>query len=97
MFLCSLHDLAYHGCCNFSDQEPPQELFKLHNIADQDDGWIQIVDSMVRVVPVEDPLGPAVITLLLDDCPLPNKVSCLHIFGFTKCFAMMSEFKNCKK
>lgn len=58
-----------------SDQEPPQELFKLHNIADQDDGWIQIVESMVRVVPVEDPLGPAVITLLLDDCPLPNKVS----------------------
>ncbi|CAH1389559.1 unnamed protein product [Nezara viridula] len=62
-----------------NDQEPPQELFKLHNIADQDDGWIQIVDSMVRVVPVEDPLGPAVITLLLDDCPLPNKNAVLRL------------------
>lgn len=49
-------------------------LLKLHNIADQDEGWIQVVQSMVQVIPIEDPLGPAVITLLLDDCPLPNKV-----------------------
>uniref|UniRef100_A0A146LYJ7 RING finger and SPRY domain-containing protein 1 n=2 Tax=Lygus hesperus TaxID=30085 RepID=A0A146LYJ7_LYGHE len=62
-----------------NDQEPPEELFKLHNIADQDDGWIQIVNSMVQVVPVEEPLGPAVITLLLDDCPLPNKETVLRL------------------
>ena len=29
---------------------------------------------MVEVIPIEDPLGPANITLLLDDCPLPTKV-----------------------
>lgn len=29
---------------------------------------------MVDVIPIEDPLGPANITLLLDDCPLPTKV-----------------------
>ncbi|BET00460.1 SPRY domain [Nesidiocoris tenuis] len=62
-----------------NDQEPPEELFKLHNIADQDDGWIQIVNSMVQVVPVEEPLGPAAITLLLDDCPLPNKETVLRL------------------
>ncbi|KAK9499487.1 hypothetical protein O3M35_002517 [Rhynocoris fuscipes] len=62
-----------------NDQEPPEELFKLHNIADQDDGWIQIVNSMVQVVPIEEPLGPAVITLLLDDCPLPNKEAVLRL------------------
>lgn len=59
----------------FSEEEPPEVLLKLHNIADQECGWIQVVQSMVNVIPVEDPLGPAVITLLLDDCPLPNKVN----------------------
>ena len=29
---------------------------------------------MVDVIPIVDPLGPANITLLLDDCPLPTKV-----------------------
>ncbi|XP_014261528.1 RING finger and SPRY domain-containing protein 1 [Cimex lectularius] len=62
-----------------NDQEPPEELFKLHSIADQDDGWIQIVNSMVQVVPIDEALGPAVITLLLDDCPLPNKETVLRL------------------
>lgn len=64
-----------------SDQEPPDELYKLHNIADQDDGWIQVVNSMVNVIPVDNPLGPAVITLLLDDSPLPNKASFPRYFS----------------
>lgn len=49
-------------------------MLKLHAIADQEDGWIQVVTSMVNVIPIVDPLGPSVITLLLDDCPLPTKV-----------------------
>ena len=32
---------------------------------------------MVEVIPLSDPLGPAVMTLLLDDCPLPTKVKLL--------------------
>jgi hypothetical protein len=50
-------------------------MLQLHVIADKEDGWIQVVSSMVNVIPMNDPLGPAVITLLLDDCPLPSKVS----------------------
>jgi hypothetical protein len=50
-------------------------MIKLHVIADKEEGWLALVTSMVRVIPLEDPLGPAVITLLLDDCPLPTKVS----------------------
>lgn len=56
-----------------NDQEPPPSMMKLHSIADQEDGWLQVVQSMVDVIPMEDPLGPANITLLLDDCPLPTK------------------------
>ena len=47
----------------------------LHSIADKESGWLTVVRSMVQVIPLDDPLGPAVITLLLDDCPLPSKVS----------------------
>uniref|UniRef100_A0A3B3TXK0 Ring finger and SPRY domain containing 1 n=1 Tax=Poecilia latipinna TaxID=48699 RepID=A0A3B3TXK0_9TELE len=37
------------------------------------DGWLEVVQSLIRVIPLDDPLGPAVITLLLDECPLPTK------------------------
>lgn len=65
-------------------------MLQLHVIADKEDGWIQVVSSMVKVIPMNDPLGPAVITLLLDDCPLPTKVSqqpCKHTIqvGTQKC------------
>lgn len=44
-----------------------------------DEGWLEVVQSLIRVIPLEDPLGPAVITLLLDECPLPTKVSLKHM------------------
>lgn len=50
-------------------------MLQLHEIADKEDGWIEVVISMVNVIPMNNPLGPAVITLLLDECPLPTKVS----------------------
>jgi len=58
----------------FSDHEPPPAMLKLNAIADKEDGWIQVVSSMVNVIPMNNPLGPSVIILLLDDCPLPSKV-----------------------
>jgi hypothetical protein len=33
------------------------------------------------VIPLEDPLGPAVIALLLDECPLPTRVSLFLFFS----------------
>ena len=61
--------------CYFSDQEPPRAMLALHRLADKEAGWLAVVNSMIRVIPHDDPLGPAVITLLLDECPLPSKVS----------------------
>ena len=49
-------------------------MLKLHIIADKEKGWLAVVNSMINVIPIDDPLGPAVILLLLDDCPLPTKV-----------------------
>ena len=59
--------------CN-SDADPPSSMLKLHIIADKEKGWLAVVNSMINVIPIDDPLGPAVILLLLDDCPLPTKV-----------------------
>ncbi|XP_031846670.1 RING finger and SPRY domain-containing protein 1 isoform X2 [Nomia melanderi] len=54
-------------------------MVKLRIIADKGDGWIQVINSMVNVIPMHNPLGPSVITLLLDDCPLPSKESVLRL------------------
>ncbi|XP_032013320.1 RING finger and SPRY domain-containing protein 1 [Hylobates moloch] len=56
-----------------NDQEPPYSMITLHEMAETDEGWLDVVQSLIRVIPLEDPLGPAVITLLLDECPLPTK------------------------
>lgn len=53
------------------DQEPPLFLAQLASIADRD--WVLVVSSLCRAVPLEDAIGPAVISLVLDDCPLPCK------------------------
>ncbi|KMQ93323.1 ring finger and spry domain-containing protein 1 [Lasius niger] len=62
-----------------NDHEPPPAMLKLNAIADKEDGWIQVVSSMVNVIPMHNPLGPSVIILLLDDCPLPSKDSVLRL------------------
>lgn len=54
-------------------------MLLLHNIADDEEGWIQVVKSMINVIPIQDPLGPSVITLLLDDCPLPSRNSVVRV------------------
>ena len=61
-----------------SEQDPPRSMLTLHKIADKESGWLAVVHSLIHVIPMDDPLGPAVITLLLDECPLPTKVRLLH-------------------
>jgi len=58
-----------------NNDSPPVAMRYLHKRAEQEDGWIAIVNSMIRVIPVSDPLGPAVMLLLLDECPLPTRAS----------------------
>lgn len=60
-----------------------------------DDGWLEVVQSLIRVIPLDDPLGPAVITLLLDECPLPTKVrgSFVHVC-FVEAFSSAVNFSK---
>ncbi|KAI4493323.1 hypothetical protein M0802_009491 [Mischocyttarus mexicanus] len=74
-----LETLGVIGSLVDNEQEPPPAMSKLHIIADKEDGWIQVVSSMINVIPMHNPLGPSVITLLLDDAPLPSKDSVLRL------------------
>jgi len=62
-----------------NSEAPPPPLEKLGKIADQELGWLNMVKSMIDVIPIDDPLGPATISLLLDECPLPAKETILKL------------------
>ena len=68
---------------------------QLHKIADVEIGWLAIVHSMIRKITSTDPLGPAVITLILDECPLPSKVSLFYLktMNYTS-FIVIYRFKS---
>jgi len=53
-------------------------MLVLNKIAETDNGWVDVVKTLIDVIPADDPLGPAVITLLLDECPIPTTVSMVH-------------------
>ncbi|XP_061166656.1 RING finger and SPRY domain-containing protein 1-like [Saccostrea echinata] len=63
-----------------NDQGPPQAMLLLHRVAEAEDGWLDVVKSLVVSIPLDDPLGPAVVTLLLDECPLPTKDAILLLY-----------------
>lgn len=66
-------------------------MVQLHDITDKPSGWIQLVKSLVRVVPIDHPMGPSVITLLLDDSPLPTKDSVLEVNIFRFCTNLINH------
>ncbi len=49
-------------------------MLRLQALSNKGHGWLLVLHSMVNVIPINEPLGPAVITLVLDDCALPAKV-----------------------
>ncbi|VDN34862.1 unnamed protein product [Gongylonema pulchrum] len=57
------------------EQDAPAPLAKLNSVAEEEGGWIMVIMSLIDAIPLEEPLGPAVITLFLDESPLPTKVS----------------------
>ena len=53
----------------------------LHELSETESGWLDVTQSLVDVIPIADPLGPANITLLLDDSPIPAKVGSIRHLG----------------
>eukprot|EP00106_Octopus_bimaculoides_P013656 XP_014781098.1 PREDICTED: RING finger and SPRY domain-containing protein 1-like [Octopus bimaculoides] len=67
-----------------NDQEPPQSMLYIPKIAEGEKGWLVVVTSLIQSIPLDDPLGAAVITLLLDQCPLPSKITTLKLTKLLK-------------
>ena len=65
-------------CDLFSEQDPPEAMVYLHELSETESGWLDVTQSLVDVIPIADPLGPANITLLLDDSPIPAKVGSIR-------------------
>lgn len=63
----------------FSDSDTPNSILTLHMITDKAAGWLELIYSLMRVVPLEHPMGPSVIALLLDDSPLPMKNTVMQV------------------
>lgn len=57
-------------------------MLRLQALSNKGHGWLLVLHSMVNVIPINEPLGPAVITLVLDDCALPAKVYILVNINF---------------
>lgn len=54
-----------------SDTDPPMAMLSLRKIAEAESGWLDVIQSMIEVIPIEDAFGPANIILLLDEFPIP--------------------------
>lgn len=78
-----------------NEQDPPPSMMTLHVIADKESGWLTVVSSLINKIPIEDPLGPAVILLLLDDCPLPTKDSILKLLEMLKLNSSTTTANHC--
>jgi hypothetical protein len=48
---------------------------ELQEMASNEKSWIKILIALVERVKLNDPLGPTIIALFLEECPLPSKVS----------------------
>ncbi len=47
---------------------------QLQEMANNEKKWIKILIVLIKRVKLNDPLGPAIIALFLEECPLPSKV-----------------------
>ncbi|XP_046843453.1 RING finger and SPRY domain-containing protein 1-like [Xenia sp. Carnegie-2017] len=50
--------------------EPPACLKELHEIAETESGWLEVVLACIEVICIENDLGPIVISILLEECSL---------------------------
>ena len=69
-----------------SVEEPPLCLKRLHEIAESENGWLEMVLACIEIIPLDNDLGPAVISILLDECSLAPKNTMyllLSILGLT--------------
>lgn len=56
-----------------NNMEPPECMMILHSLAEEEEGWLNVVKSCIYAIPLEDSLEAAFVCLILDECPLPTR------------------------
>ncbi|KAJ8041867.1 RING finger and SPRY domain-containing protein 1 [Holothuria leucospilota] len=74
-----------------SNQDPPLSIIRLNEIGESESGWVKVVQGMISTIPLDDPLGPAVIALLLDECPLPTVETVEKLYDILKPSSALAE------
>ena len=57
-----------------NNEENPCDIIKLQHIAKEEKLWIPIIFRLINKIEINDPLGPSIITIFLEETPLPSKV-----------------------
>lgn len=82
-----------------NSHEPPRAILSLHVLAESEVGWLQVLQVLISTVPLSEPLGPAVILLLLEDWSLPSNESMIgltdHILELSATFPLESSRSDC--
>jgi len=71
--------LAVIGSLVENDQESAPSMARLQTLSNKGHGWLLVLYSMANVIPLHEPLGPAVINLVMDECALPTKDSIIKV------------------
>lgn len=69
-----LLDSIRYFVVNNNEEEPPRVMYEMQQIASDEKGWVQVILELINKIEMNDPLGPAIIALFLEECPLPTKV-----------------------
>jgi hypothetical protein len=69
-----LLDSIRYFVVNNNEEEPPRVMYEMQQIASDEKGWVQVIVELINKIEMNDPLGPAIIALFLEECPLPTKV-----------------------
>ena len=57
-----------------NNHENPADIVKLQIMCKKENLWIPIMFRLINKIELNDPLGPAIISIFLEETPLPTKV-----------------------
>lgn len=69
-------------------------MLELHHVTDKPKGWLQLVKSLIHIVPLDHAMGTSVIILLIDDSPLPSKECVLKVKNHFYVFSILITHLN---
>jgi hypothetical protein len=61
----------------------------MQRLASDEKGWIKIMIELINRIELDDPIGPPIISLFLDEFPIPTPVRNIVVV-FLECFNLFT-------